>query len=103
MTARYRVDYSPNATIELKEIYSYIAQDSAENAKGMVEKIQKAIDGLEDAPFRQVIIKRSKSGNKIRSLPIPPYMVFFRVKEEEFIVEILRIRHGARRPPKRYD
>lgn len=68
----------------------------------MVEQILRAIDMLEQTPHRQRVVTKRKTGTIIRSLPVPPYMVFFQVSDENLIVEILRIRHGARRPLKRF-
>jgi plasmid stabilization system protein ParE len=39
----------------------------------------------------------------VRSLPVPPYMVFFRVDDKLLVIRILRIRHGARKPLRRFD
>ena len=103
MIARYRVEYSPKAYSELVEIYAYIAQDSVNHAVGMIERILKKIDGLDTFPHRHVVQDQSgRLDHPVRSLPVNPYIVFFRVVERDAVVRILRIRHGARRPLKRF-
>lgn len=95
--------YSPQAFSELKEIHAFIAKDSPEHAAGIIEAILKAVESLEEAPHRQLLVVQPKGKKRpIRSLPVFPYMVFFRVSDEDFLVEVLRIRHGAQRRLKRY-
>jgi plasmid stabilization system protein ParE len=102
MSPRYRIEYAPKAKAELTAIHDYIAQDSAQNAANMIEKILHAIDGLDTFPMRRVVQEPSKRlPYPVRVLPVPPYLVFFRVLERDAVVQIMRIRHGARRPLKR--
>ncbi len=93
----YRVRVTPRALSDLQSIFDYIAQDSPDNAAGMIERILDAIDGLEFMPYRfKVLEGEEKKG--IRSIPIRPYLVRFRVEEQAGVVHILHVRHGARRP-----
>ena len=102
MTPRYRIEYSPKAYAEIAAIFAYIAQDSVDNAEAMVDKIVAAIDLLGTVSHRQrVFDPLGRLGGEVFSLPVPPYMVFFRISEELLVIQIARIRHGARRPLKR--
>ena len=101
MTPRYRIEYSPRAYAEIAAIYAYIAQDSVDHAEGMVDRIVAAIDLLGTASHRQrVYDPKGRLGGEVFSLPVPPYMVFFRISEQIAMVRIARIRHGAQRPLK---
>jgi plasmid stabilization system protein ParE len=35
-------------------------------------------------------------------MPVPPFIIYHRVLESERIVEVLTVRHGARRQPRRF-
>lgn len=48
-------------------------------------------------PYRYKVLEGAESKG-IRSIPIRPYLVRFRVEENAGIVHILHVRHGARRP-----
>jgi toxin ParE1/3/4 len=102
MMDEYRVIITPRAGADLQDIYDYIAQDSRDNAAAMVTRILDALEPLKHFPHRTV---QERQGNglryPVRSLPVPPYIVYFRVLEEDRVVRILHVRHGARRPPQR--
>lgn len=99
MPNRYRVRITPRALFDLERIFDFIAQDSPDNAAGMIERILDAIDGLEFMPYRFKVLEGAET-KAIRSIPVRPYLVRFRVEEKAGIVRILHVRHGARRPEK---
>lgn len=96
MPKLYRVRITPRALADLQRIFDYIAQDSPGNAAAMIERILDAIDGLEFMPTRFKEMEGAESKG-IRSMPIRPYLVRFRVEENAGTVHILHVRHGARR------
>ena len=103
MEETYRVIIAPEASADLTAIHSYVAQDSPENAARMVERILDAIETLKIMPHRTVHERQSsKIRHPVRTLPVRPYIVFFRVLDDERVVRILAIRHGARRRPRRF-
>jgi plasmid stabilization system protein ParE len=68
----------------------------------MVERIVDAIETLNTFPHRSVVHDpEARLPHPVRMLPVRPYVVYFRVQENEGIVRILTIRHGARRRPRR--
>lgn len=102
MSEPYRIVVSPEASDDLQSLYAFIAQDSPGNADRMVDRILLAIETLKSFPHRTVVEHTSpRLRHPVRSLPVRPYVVYFRVVDEERIVRILTIRHGARRPPRR--
>jgi plasmid stabilization system protein ParE len=103
MTApTYRVIISKKAAADLQSISDEISKDSPNNAAGMIERILKSIDLLEIFPHRTLVPGQNpKLKHPARSLPVDPYVVYFRILEESRTVRITQIRHGARRPPKR--
>lgn len=57
MPKLYRVRITPRALWDLQRIFDYIAQDSPDNAAGMIERILDAIDGLEFMPYRFKVLE----------------------------------------------
>src|SRR5690242_1478116 len=101
MQQRYRIRLTRRALNDLEQIHKEIATDSAQGAASMIEKILDAIDLLEIFPHRTVVERQAKSlKHPVRSLPVRPYVIYFRVIESDHIVVIRHIRHGARRPPR---
>lgn len=69
----------------------------------MVERILKAIDLLGTFPLRQVLSGQSRREKyPVRGLPVYPYIVYFRVRQDELVVRVLNILHGARRRPRQF-
>jgi plasmid stabilization system protein ParE len=104
MPDKFRIIMRKQAATDLEKIFTTIARSSPQSAPEFIERILDAVDGLEIFPHRNVVEgqKPNKRG-PVRSLPVPPYLVFFRVVDSQRIVRILRIRHGARRPLKRFE
>jgi len=103
MPTTFRVILSPEAAADLEAIHAYISKDSAENAAKMVGRILDAIAKLETFPHRTVVEHQSKKiKHSVRSLPVRPYVVYFRVLDQQQAVIILTVRHGARRRPRRF-
>ena len=100
MSPRFRVRLTPQALSDLEEIHAVISRDSPQNAASMIERILDSIDLLELFPHRTVVERQTSSLKyPVRSLPVKPYVIYFRVIEQENTVVIRHIRHGARRPP----
>jgi plasmid stabilization system protein ParE len=100
---RYRLIIAPKAALDLAAIHDAIAKDSPQNAALMAVRIMNAMELLQDVPHRTVLATQPR-GLKypVRSVVIRPYIVYFRAIEEEKVVRILRIRHGARRPLRQF-
>lgn len=102
MPESYRISLSPEATADLKSLHAYISLDSPDNAAKMVERLLTAIESLKLFPHRTVVqYAGSRLKRPVRSLPVKPYVIFFRVLDDDRLVRILTIRHGARRRPRR--
>jgi plasmid stabilization system protein ParE len=102
MDEPYRIIIAPEAAGDLAAIHNYIAQDSSVHAAKTVQRILDAIATLRLFPHRTVYQRGSSSSNIIRTLPVGPYIIFFRAHDNQQIIRILTIRHGARRRPRRF-
>jgi plasmid stabilization system protein ParE len=102
MPEPYRIIMSPEAAADFESVHAYITQDSPAAAARMVERILAAIDTLTSFPHRTLAAHvSSRLRYPVRSLSVRPYVVYFRTLEDEHVVRILTVRHGARRRPRR--
>ena len=98
MADSYHIRMTPRALRDRDEIFAYIQRDSPQNAAKMIETILDAIDGLNILPYRYILPRTgAQSDEQIRSMPVWPYLVRYRIEETKETVYIVRIRHGARR------
>jgi plasmid stabilization system protein ParE len=64
----------------------------------MIGRLLDAIDGLNILPHRYDVPRvGTVRGRQVRSMPVRPYLVRYRIDERRKAVHILRVRHGARR------
>src|SRR5437870_1383728 len=100
----FRVIITPRAGLDLQRIYDYIAKDSEQNAARMITRILDSIELLKHLPPRTVIERQHpKLRYPVRSVPVRPYVVYFRALDDEKVVRILHVRHGARGGLPRFD
>jgi len=103
MPARFHVIIPPRPLRELVEICAYIEPHSAQNAASVAQMLVSSIDSLEILPHRFNIHEHRRDPAKtVRSMPVPPFVVYYRIDDLRRSVRILSIRHGARRKPKRF-
>ena len=103
MIQRYRIIILPEASAELAEIHSYINQDSAQNATAVVDAILNAINSLAAFPTRfRVYASKKNPEREVRSMVVYPFLVYYQILEGTQLVGVRNIRHGARRPRRRF-
>lgn len=99
----YHIIISPEAANDLQSLHDYIGNDSPQNAAKTVGRILDAIGTLGIFPHRKVVEHQSaKTKHPVRSLAVRPYVVYFRVLDQQQAVRILSVRHGARRRPRSF-
>ncbi len=84
---------TPEAELDLMEIWLFIARDSIEAADRVAEKIDAECRSLAETPG--IGIRRGELAPRLQSFPVDSYVIFYRRAEED--IEILRVLHGARR------
>lgn len=95
----YRVEYSQEALVDIKSIYTYISQilHAPFTARRQVNRIRKEIRDLEAFPTRYVLVEWEPwASMKMHRLPIDNYVVFYLVDEQAMAVKIVRIVYGGR-------
>jgi plasmid stabilization system protein ParE len=89
---------------DLDAIFAYISKDSPHNASKFVARLLGAIEQLKNFPHRTIVEgEGSRSVMPVRSLPTEGYVVFFRVDDQQHVVRIVHVRHGARQRPHGFD
>ncbi|WP_447969664.1 type II toxin-antitoxin system RelE/ParE family toxin [Nitrospira sp. M1] len=86
--------FRPDALRNLEEIYEYIAADSQKHAGQFIDLIESKCETLAQSPFLGRL--RPDLRNDVRSFPLEQYIIFYRVLEEDNVVEIIHVYHGAR-------
>jgi len=94
-----QVIWSPASRDDLHDLVRTIAADSPERAENFAYRLMQQMDKLQDFPEigRQVPEQRNPN---IREIIVPPYRVIYRVRQQEKVVEIVRVWHSARGEPK---
>ena len=99
MTEKYRVQYSPAALDDLKDIFAYIATElrSSETASKQIHRINDEICSLDFMPCRyeQVDWEPWKSMG-MRKAAVNNFVVFYTVDQKRMIVTVIRIVYGGR-------
>ena len=94
MRVRYNVEIIQAAERDVEEIWTYIADDSPENATAFIVRLEEQIDTLEQLPERCPLIPENQQlGTAYRHLLYGDYRTIFRIA---VTVYILRIIHGSR-------
>jgi plasmid stabilization system protein ParE len=93
----YRLVYTKKALKDLAEIIGRIAEGDAQNASRFGSSLVAHVELLVRFPRMGGLIRKRPF---VRKLLHSPFLVYYRVREAGREIEILHIRHGARKPPK---
>ena len=100
----YLVKITPRAERDLAALYQEINAESSATAMKWYRGFKDAILSLEEQPHRCPLIrKRDKCRHLLYGRRPHVYRVIYRVQEKQRVVEVLHIRHGARRKPRASD
>jgi toxin ParE1/3/4 len=83
---------------DLRGIVSYVARDNPSAALGVGERILSAVEPLKNMPQMGRMVPE-RQDETIREIVRGNYRIIYRVREEQNVVEIWRIWHGARGTP----
>jgi len=95
MPVKYDVEITPAAERDVEEIWTYIADDSPENATAFILRLEEQIEALEQCPMRCPLIPENDIlGTTYRHLIYGAYRTIIRITGTT--VFIIRIIHGSR-------
>lgn len=94
----YKIIWDDAAIHELGQIVRYIATDNQVAAERTGRKILEKVEVLVSFPrIGKVFSKLNR--DDVREISVPPYRVFYHIKDVEQSVRILKVWHGARQEP----
>jgi len=100
----YLISMASRAERDLADLYGEINADQSDAALEWYRALKDSILSLEEQPNRCPLIrKRNKLRHLLYGHKPHVYRVIYRVLEKRKEVEVLHIRHGARRKPKTSD
>jgi plasmid stabilization system protein ParE len=103
MPLAYHILIPPKALRDLVDICSYVERQSPQNAASVARQLLDSIDSLAFLPRRyEVHENRRDPALTVHSMSVPPFIVYYRVDDDQQAVRVLAIRHGARRQPRRF-
>ncbi len=89
-----RLSYTPQALVELERVLEYLTERSPRGAQSVRQRLRTMIGFVAQHPFAGVEL-RGRGLRRIAAVPYP-YVVVYRVKDDEVI--IIGVRHAARDP-----
>ena len=99
MTDSYKVGYSVDAFDDLREIYSYIANELLvpETASAQLSRIRKEVRSLDFMPARYALVDWEPwHSMKMHQLQLDNFIVYYLVDDEKRTVTVVRIFYGGR-------
>jgi len=100
----YLVSITSRAERDLADLYEEIDAEYSDTARKWYLGLQQAIVSLKEQPNRCPVTRRTGNLRHLLYGRKPGvYLVIFRVRERQKQVEVLHIRHGARRKLKASD
>ncbi|ADB14235.1 type II toxin-antitoxin system RelE/ParE family toxin [Gardnerella swidsinskii] len=99
MSTTYSVIYSPQAFLDLTELYEYIrfTLQVPKTAEKQVNRIKNAIRSLNTMPMRYQLVEWEPWHSMgIRRVSVDNYTVFYQVDENQMTVTVIRIFYSGR-------
>lgn len=94
----YTISWTENALASLADSIAYLAQRSPEGARRAVDKIDARVAALAQLPRTGRPYPKVSDPN-IRQVVVAPYVLVYRVSDDDQRVEVLMVRHSRRQRP----
>jgi plasmid stabilization system protein ParE len=92
----YRLLFTQRALVDLAEIIGHIAEDDGEAASRFGNTLLDHIEFIRFPRMGGTIRERSR----VRKLSHSPILVYYQIREDKRLVEILHLRHASHKAPK---
>lgn len=93
----YRLVYTQKALNDLSEIIGHIAEDDVQVASRFGDSLVAHVELLARFPRMGGVIRKRPA---VRKLLHSPFLIYYQVREAKREIEVLHVRHGARKPSK---
>ena len=93
----FRLLFTQKALKDLAEIIGYIAQDDPQAAERFGNSLLDHVQLLTRFPRMGAAIRKRA---RVRKLSHSPILVYYRIRDDKRLIEILHLRHASRKPPK---
>ncbi|HTA60663.1 MAG TPA: type II toxin-antitoxin system RelE/ParE family toxin [Candidatus Baltobacteraceae bacterium] len=93
----YRLLFTQRALADLAELISHIAEDDGEAAARFGSSLLDHVELLSRFPRMGGVIRKRA---RVRKLAHSPVVVYYQLREDKHVVEILHIRHASRKAPR---
>jgi plasmid stabilization system protein ParE len=94
----YRIEWSPSARQDLRDLLIYIAEDDPRAARRFIRSIFLTVPRLIDYPESGRIVPEFEDPS-IREIIRRPCRIVYRLNAAESLIEIARVWHSARGTP----
>jgi addiction module RelE/StbE family toxin len=95
----FKIVFTKPAIADLEALVSYISRDNPQAAEQFGYDIVEKAEKLDQFPLLGRVVPEFKIEN-IREIIHRPYRIVYRVREDQKVIEILRVWHAARGIPK---
>jgi plasmid stabilization system protein ParE len=92
----YRLLFTQRALADLAELISHIAEDDGDAASRFGSSLLDHVELLTRFPRMGGVIRKRA---RVRKLTHSPVLVYYHIREDKSLVEILHIRHSSRTDP----
>ena len=92
----HRIEWTETARRDIREIYAFIARDSAQYARRVVDRITAAIDGARQFPLAGALVPEWDEGN-YREVFVGAYRIIYVF--DGVVLRVVTVIHGARQLP----
>ena len=99
--SKYTVEFSQKANSQMRNIFSYIAEDNADAALKMVDTLEARANQLADTPFIGIELSKTEYPflpHGYRKLVVKPFVMYYRIVGQT--VYITHIIHSRRNQTK---
>jgi plasmid stabilization system protein ParE len=93
----YSLFYTQRSLDDLAEILGHIAEDDCEAASRFGNSLLDHVELLTRFPRMGAIIRKR---SRVRKLLHSPVLVYYEMREDKRIIEVLHFRHASRKSPK---
>ncbi|HEO65679.1 MAG TPA: type II toxin-antitoxin system RelE/ParE family toxin [Spirochaetes bacterium] len=92
----YLVKWSPRALYNLEDICNYIDRDSKVYARLFAKRVNTVVKSIPQFPKSGRMVSEYEDEN-LREKIYKKYRIVYRIKEQEKLIEVVSICHGAKR------